>query len=179
MWIRTSVSVGALLFANSASSDVLEKDVQVCLCGGVETEFITESRMRADCRSRTQITEVDRTSKIQQALGQSLIYSVDTGLKPRVVLFCDGVSRERCLEHVEILQRTVEHKVKGPFEIEFIDQDHPVAMCVAIRSSVRTLLQAMSDELPGGMTRGLASGSVTSDLFELPTARAEPTGTID
>ena len=75
-----------------------ERRVQDCVCHGMERE-VSIGGTRADCMDAGTVTEIDRTNKWAEAIGQVLYYSSQTRRRPRVVLFCD----ERaglCLAHV-------------------------------------------------------------------------------
>lgn len=102
----------------AAAQTVLpEAKVQECICADKETEVTMPSGGRADCTDATHVIEIDRSSKWAEALGQSLYYGEQTGLKPRIVLFCDTMNETVCLGHRFRLEGTIA-KYNLPIEVQ-------------------------------------------------------------
>lgn len=74
-----------------------ERDVQACVCRGMEQERTLASGARADCISKTHVIEIDKTSEWAEAIGQALHYSDQTGLPAKVVLYCTRKRGLNCL----------------------------------------------------------------------------------
>ena len=103
-----------------------EKRVQDCVCHGMERE-VSVGGTRADCMDGASVTEIDRTEKWAEAIGQVLYYASQTQLRPRVVLFCDEAAG-LCLAHAlrfEAAVATIDVRI----ELVRIDGSQIAAAC--------------------------------------------------
>lgn len=121
------IAFGTSLVPGTASATIPEARVQDCVCHGMEREVTMPSGGRADCVGETTVTEIDRTSKWAEAIGQSLYYAEQTGKRARVVLFCDA-SPGVCLGHRLRFEGTVAYHGL-PIELVPMDGDAIAAAC--------------------------------------------------
>lgn len=97
-------ALALLLLTAAPAFAQTERHYQERYCAGLELEHILPDRARVDCLSDTHAWEVDFSEKWAEALGQSLYYAAETGLKPAVVLVCRS-QPQTCLAHARRLQR--------------------------------------------------------------------------
>jgi len=97
------------------------KAVQECVCEGLRMEVGLKSGARAHYLSGTHAIEVDPTNKWAEALGKSLHYASQTGLKPKIILFCEE-DLSICVKHRFRLISTI--KAYGlDVDLELHDQE--------------------------------------------------------
>lgn len=90
--------VVAAISSTPAKAAWKERDVQVCVCKGMDLEVTMPSGGRADCVSDQHAIEVDKTSKWAEAIGQSLYYAQQTRRRAKVILFCKQKRGLNCLK---------------------------------------------------------------------------------
>ena len=92
----------------TASADLLEARVQECTCHGMMQEVALSNGTRVDCMDDKTVTEIDRSRKWAEAIGQALLYSIETGKRGRVILYCGASSRSACAGHVDRFRSVIE-----------------------------------------------------------------------
>ena len=96
-WFIAALIVGLWIGPQAPASAFPERRVQDCVCHGM-ARVVSIGGTRADCMDARAVTEIDRTDKWAEAIGQALYYASQTRLRPRVVLFCDRRAG-LCLAH--------------------------------------------------------------------------------
>lgn len=71
-----------------------ESDYQACACVGLERERLLPSGARADCISDSHAIEIESYSRWAEGIGQSLHYSAETGLIPKLIMFCETTATQ-------------------------------------------------------------------------------------
>lgn len=84
-----------------------ESQIQTCACEGMEQELRTAAGTYVDCVSETHAIEIEATSGWAEAIGQSLHYAAETGLKAKVLFFCEE-SESACYRDMLRFESTVE-----------------------------------------------------------------------
>lgn len=85
-----------------------ERQFQELLCKGMLLERTLKSGARADCISGSHAIEVEFTHKWAEAIGQSLHYAAETGLKPGIILVCREADESHCLRDTYRAETTIE-----------------------------------------------------------------------
>ena len=84
-----------------------ESEIQACACEGMEMEVVTKSGARVDCLDDEYAIEIEATSGWAEAIGQSLHYADETGLKAEILFFCEE-SKSACYRDMLRFESTVE-----------------------------------------------------------------------
>ena len=98
--------IGTLAIVVYQQSALVEKDYQKCACAGIEMERTLPSGARADCVSETHAIEVESYSNWSEGIGQSLHYADETGLKPKLIMFCE-TNEVQCFRESLRLKSTI------------------------------------------------------------------------
>ena len=121
MQVRSVLLWGLVTFAipfATTAQPLLEKQVEQCVCEGMQTQVRTPAGTIIDCVSETHAIEIDPTTNWAAAIGQSLHYASQTGLKPKVILFCRADRGLNCLQDQLRFESTVA-AYDLPIEAEF------------------------------------------------------------
>ena len=81
----------------TSAQSLLEAQVEQCVCEGMQRQVRTPAGTIVDCVSETHAIEIDQTINWAAAIGQSLHYASETGLRPKVILFCRADRGLNCL----------------------------------------------------------------------------------
>jgi|GEM_PF-3469801 len=106
MDIMKLVALSLCIAFPAAAQSLPESKVQDCACKGFEQEVKTQAGTWIDCLSDTHAIEVEATQDWAEAIGQSLHYSIESGLKAKIMLFCEQ-SDESCFRHELTLRSTI------------------------------------------------------------------------
>lgn len=92
----------ALLLLPATAQAFPEKYYQDAWCAehGGQTEVLLADGSRADCVTATHAIEVDFGSKVAEAIGQSLWYSIQTGKRAGIVLILKKPSDRKYLSRL-------------------------------------------------------------------------------
>ncbi len=125
--------VSALLLAVLQQSAWTEADFQSCVCAGMEIEVELASGARADCISEKHAIEVESYSDWAEGIGQSLHYGAQSGLRPKLILFCE-TTEKRCHREFLRLRETV-----AEFALPIVIEDVADHECLPLELSTNEI----------------------------------------
>ena len=101
------------LINNANAHQFLEKEYQKKWCSDKKgkLEVVLNSGERADCITEEYAIEFDFAKKYTEAIGQSLLYSIEANKKAGIVLIIEKITDEKYLKRLQIVANVYNIKV--------------------------------------------------------------------
>ena len=101
------------LINNANAHQFLEKQYQEkwCLENSGKLEVVLKSGERADCITEEYAIEFDFAKKYTEAIGQSLLYSIEANKKAGIVIILENKTDEKYLKRLHIVADVYDIKV--------------------------------------------------------------------
>ena len=129
-FMRSSLfSFLSLCSVYSGTATAGERDVQDCLCHGMDQNIGLPSGAEADCLDDTRAIEVDYSYKWAEAIGQSLHYAGQTNRLATIFFVCAQETPDHlCYAHSLRLETTISD-FNLPIKVEYFQERDILEAC--------------------------------------------------